>query len=86
MERALNMLDSLSESDFPRPDLRIMVHHVAGSAAMLGARGLRSELVAIEEMLLLSDTAGGGYHIASLRAVWDRTQPLLQTCCQRKPA
>jgi PAS domain S-box-containing protein len=86
MERALNMLDSLSESDCPRSDLRIMVHHVAGSAAMLGARGLRSELVAIEEMLLLSDTAGGRYHIASLRAVWDRTQPLLQTCCQRKPA
>jgi PAS domain S-box-containing protein len=83
MEHALNTLDNLSRSDLSGGDPQSMVHHVAGSAALLGASKLRWELVAIEKMLLLFDTAGGEYDAASLRANWDETRSALRTHCQR---
>ncbi|MGI9522759.1 MAG: ATP-binding protein, partial [Hyphomicrobiaceae bacterium] len=83
MENALNQLADLSRSDVPRSELACLAHHAAGSAALLGARGLRSELIALEEFLLSPNEAIDEYDIDSLRLTWSKSRQLIRKGFQK---
>ena len=58
-------------------DLKEMVHHSAGSAALLGAEALRGVLVGIEDTIL-EEVEFSGSEQSSLLSVWSKTVPELK--------
>ena len=66
----------------PLPEIAARAHKVAGSAAALGAKGLRSGLITVERAAKDGNAEALALAIQALPAIWQATRPALTATAQ----